>query len=41
MKPDDVKNLPPADFFRLFKEIAEENDVEAFFGYVSDILGKK
>lgn len=41
MKPDEVKNLPPADFFRLFKEIAEENDVEAFFGYVSDILGKK
>lgn len=41
MKPDDVKNLSPADFFKLFKEIAEENDLEAFFGYVSDILGKK
>ena len=41
MKPDEIKALPPADFFRLFKEIAEENDLEAFFGYVSDILGKK
>lgn len=39
--PEDVRNLSPAEFFRLFKEIAEENDVEAFFGYVSDILGKK
>ena len=39
--PDEIRNLPPADFFRLFKDIAEQNDVEAFFGYVSDILTKK
>lgn len=38
--PDAVKNLPPADFFALFKEISEENDIQAFFGYVSGILGK-
>ena len=41
MKPDEVKNLPPAEFFGLFKQIAEENDVGAFFGSVSGILGKK
>lgn len=41
IKPDEVKNLPPAEFFQLFKEIAEENDLEAFFGSVSDILTKK
>jgi len=41
LKPEDVKALPPAEFFGLFKTIAEENDIEAFFAYVSDILGKK
>lgn len=40
MKPDEVKHLPPAEFFGLFKTIAEENDIQAFFGYVSGILGK-
>ena len=40
-KPEEIRSLSPAEFFNLFKEIAEENDVEAFFGYVSDILGKK
>lgn len=38
--PDEIRNLPPAEFFRLFKDIAEENDIQAFFGYVSGILGK-
>lgn len=40
MTPDEIRNLPPAEFFRLFKEISEDNNLEAFFGYVSDILGK-
>ena len=41
MKPSDIQNLPPAEFFKLFKDISEENDIKAFFGYVSGILGKK
>lgn len=40
MKPEEIRNLPPADFFKLFKDISEENDLKAFFGYVSGILGK-
>lgn len=40
MKPSDIQNLPPAEFFKLFKDISEENDIKAFFGYVSGILGK-
>ena len=40
MKPSDIQNLPPAEFFKLFKDIFEENDIKAFFGYVSGILGK-
>lgn len=40
MKPSDIQNLPPAEFFKLFKDISEENDINAFFGYVSGILGK-
>ena len=40
-KPEEIRSLPPAEFFQLFKEISEENDIEAFFGYVSGILGKK
>ena len=40
MKPSDIQNLPPAEFFKLFKDISEENDLKAFFGYVSGILGK-
>ena len=40
LKPEEIRNLPPAEFFNLFKEIFEENDIQAFFGYVSGILGK-
>jgi hypothetical protein len=40
MKPADIQTLPPAEFFKLFKDISEENDIKAFFGYVSGILGK-
>lgn len=38
---EEVKNLPPAEFVDRVKEIAEQNDIKSFFGYVSGILGKK
>ena len=38
--PDAVKNLPPADFFAMLKEIGDANDIKSFFGYVSGILTK-
>ena len=38
--PDEVKTMPPADFFKVFLVISEENDLKAFFVYVSGILGK-
>lgn len=40
MPPDEVKTLPPAEFFDLIKQIGEENDIKSFFAYVSGILGK-
>lgn len=40
MKPSEVENLPPAEFFGAFKQIAEENDLTNFFSSLSDILGK-
>lgn len=41
LTPEEVRSLPPADFVANIKQIAEENDIKSFFGYVSSILGKK
>ena len=40
MKPAEVAELPPAEFFGGLKQISEENDLANFFGSLSGILGK-
>ena len=40
MDPEQVGEMPPAEFFAGLKKIAEENDLQSFFGSVSSLLGK-
>lgn len=40
MKPDEVAQLPPAEFFNALKQISEENDLANFISSLSGILGK-
>lgn len=41
MKPEEVSEMHPAEFFKSLKQLAEENDLGSFFGSVSSILGQK
>lgn len=41
ISPDEVGALDILEFAQKIEQIAKENDMKAFFGYVSDILGKK
>lgn len=41
MDADDLSHLPPQEFFYLVQQLAKENDLQAFFSWVSGILGRK
>lgn len=41
MEPETLAAIPPQEFFALLKQLAEENEIKTFFGWVSGILGRK
>ncbi len=41
MTPDELRQLPPMDFVKLVEDLAADNDLQGFFKYVSDLMGRK